>query len=83
MKVLKKNPSVQIDVHGHADDMEIQDAQTDLALERAKMVAKYLIANGYNRVKYSGHANTKPIADNETVEGRKVNRRVEIVVTGK
>jgi len=83
MSVLKKNPTVKIAVHGHADDMEILDSSTDLALERAKLVSKYLIANGYNRVKYSGHANTKPIAENDTENGRKQNRRVEIVVTGK
>jgi outer membrane protein OmpA-like peptidoglycan-associated protein len=83
MKVLKKNPSIKIAVHGHADDLEILDSDTDLALERAKLVAKYLIANGYNRVKYSGHANTKPVSDNDTEDGRRQNRRVEIVVTGK
>ncbi|MGE4290553.1 MAG: OmpA family protein [Salinivirgaceae bacterium] len=83
LKVLRKNPSVKIDVHGHADDLEIRETQEDLALERAKIIAKYLIANGYNRVKYSGHANTKPIADNDTETGRAQNRRVEIVVTGK
>lgn len=81
--VLKKNPTVKISVHGHADDMEIQGTDVDLALERAKLVAKYLIANGYNRIKYVGFSNTKPIADNETEDGRKQNRRVEIVVTGK
>jgi flagellar motor protein MotB len=83
LKVLRKNPSVKIDVHGHADDLEIRETQEDLALERAKIIAKYLIANGYNRVKYTGHANTKPIADNDTETGRAQNRRVEIVVTGK
>ncbi len=83
LKVLRKNPSVKIAIHGHADDMEIQGSTQDLALERAKLVAKYLIASGYNRVKYVGHANTKPIADNDTEDGRKLNRRVEIIVTGK
>ncbi|MGD9995119.1 MAG: OmpA family protein [Salinivirgaceae bacterium] len=83
LKVLRKNPSVKIDVHGHADDLEIRETQEDLALERAKIIAKYLIANGYNRVKYTGHANTKPIAENDTETGRAQNRRVEIVVTGK
>jgi outer membrane protein OmpA-like peptidoglycan-associated protein len=83
LKVLKKNPTVKISVHGHADDMEIQGTQDDIALKRAEQVAKYLIANGYNRVKYVGHSNTNPIADNESEDGRKQNRRVEIVVTGK
>ncbi len=83
LKMLKKNPTVKIAVHGHADDLEILDSEVDLALERAKLVAKYLIANGYNRVKYVGHSNTKPVAENETEDGRRQNRRVEIVVTGK
>ncbi len=83
LKVLKKNPTVKIAVHGHADDMEVLDSKVDIALERAKLVAKYLIANGYNRVKYVGHANTNPIADNDTEDGRRLNRRVEIVVTDK
>ncbi len=83
LKVLKRNPAVKIAVMGHADDLEILDSKKDLALERAKLVAKYLIANGYNRVKYIGHANTKPIADNDTEDGRRLNRRVEIVVSGK
>lgn len=83
MKVLRKNPTVKISIHGHADDLEILDSSSDLALERAKLIAKYLIANGYNRVKYSGHSNTKPVAENDTEDGRRLNRRVEIVVTGK
>ena len=83
LKVLKKNPTVKIAVHGHTDDLELKESQIDLATERAKLVAKYLIANGYNRVTYAGHANTKPIAENDTEDGRRMNRRVEIVVTGK
>lgn len=83
LRVLRANPGVKIAVHGHADDMEILSADNDIALGRAEIVAKYLIANGYNRVKYSGHANTKPIAQNDTEDGRKQNRRVEIVVTDK
>ncbi|MCK4664548.1 MAG: OmpA family protein [Bacteroidales bacterium] len=83
LKVLKKNHGVRIAVHGHADDQEILETKDDLAMERANIVAKYLIANGYNRVKYSGHANTKPIATNDTEDGRKLNRRAEIVVIDK
>jgi outer membrane protein OmpA-like peptidoglycan-associated protein len=81
--VLKNNPGVRIAVYGHTDDVEILETDEDLALERAKMVANFLIANGYIKVKYSGFANTRPIATNDTEDGRQLNRRVEIVVTEK
>lgn len=84
MKVLKKNPNIKIAVHGHSDDLEMLETKNkDLSLLRAKNVATYLIANGYNRVTYMGHDNKKPLSNNDTEEGRQANRRVEIVVTGR
>lgn len=83
LKVLRQNPSVKIAVYGHADDIEIRETNVDIAQERARIVASYLIANGYSRIKYLGYSNTRPIADNDTEEGRAQNRRVEIVVTDK
>lgn len=84
MKVLKKNPSIKIAVHGHSDDLEMLESKNkDLSLQRAKNVATYLIANGYNRVTYMGHDNKKPLSNNDTEDGRQMNRRVEIVVIGR
>lgn len=83
LDVLKKNTNVRIAAYGHTDDLEILESTEDLALERAKMVANFLIANGYIKVKYSGFANTRPTATNDTEDGRQLNRRVEIVVTEK
>lgn len=82
LRVLKQNPSVRIAVYGHADDTEVGGAK-DVAQERARMIASYLIANGYNRVKYMGYSNTRPVASNETEDGRAQNRRCEIVVVEK
>ncbi len=82
LRVLKQNPSVRIAVYGHADDTEVGGTK-DIAQERARMIASYLIANGYNRVKYMGYSNTRPVASNETEDGRAQNRRCEIVVVEK
>jgi len=82
--VLQKNPTVRVTIHGNADDLEVLEQQdVDISQERAKMVAKYLVANGYSRIEYVGHQNTKPVADNDTDEGRQKNRRVEIIVKSK
>lgn len=83
LKVLRQNPTVRVMVYGHADDDEVREGGTDYAEERAKMVARYLILNGYRSVKYKGFSNTRPIADSETEDGKSQNRRCEIVVVGK
>lgn len=82
LRVLKQNPSVRIAVYGHADDTEVGGAR-DIAQDRARIIASYLIANGYNRVKYMGFSNTRPVATNDTEDGRAQNRRCEIVVVEK
>ena len=83
LEVLKNNPTVRISIHGHADDLEVIDIGAEIAQERAKMVARYLIANGYSRVEYVGHGNMNPVAPNDNAEDRQKNRRVEIVVKNK
>ena len=77
------NPTVRITIHGHADDLEVLETDEDIADERAKMVARYLVANGYSSAEYKGHANTNPISTNDTEEERRKNRRVEIIVKSK
>jgi len=83
LEVLKNNPSVRISIHGHADDLEVLEVGAEIATERAKMVAKYLIANGYSRIEYVGHGNTMPVAGNDNAEDRQKNRRVNVIVKNK
>ncbi len=83
LEVLRNNQTVRIFINGHADDLEVLDVGEEIATERAKMVARYLIANGYSRVEYTGHGNTMPVAPNDTEANRAKNRRVEIVVKSK
>lgn len=74
---------VKVIVSGHTNDQGEEDALKALSRARAKNVAFYLIDKGIDpsRVFYFGYGSRKPIADNTTPEGQKLNERVEIKVT--
>ena len=71
-------------VQGHTDSVGSEDLNLKLSTQRAISVAKYLasFAGGY-KIGYIGYGESKPIASNETREGRAINRRVDLVVTAK
>ena len=56
-----------------------------LSVDRALTVMEYLVMNGINekRLKYAGHSWNNPVASDATEEGRKQNRRVEIMILKK
>lgn len=77
----------EISVEGHTDNIPIRTARFqsnwDLSAARAASVANTLLAKGTvtsDRLRIQGHAETRPIADNDTPENRALNRRVEIVI---
>lgn len=76
----------RIEVHGHTDSLPIGTAQFpsnwELSASRAGSVIRYMQAQGLagQRLAASGYADTRPIADNASREGRARNRRVEIVI---
>lgn len=76
--VLKYN----VQVEGHTDNQSGYEYNMDLSRNRSKEVMNYLITNGIdtNRLSYEGFGYTRPIADNNTVEGRQMNRRVELIL---
>ena len=82
LDLLKKNPTIRLEVDGFSDDLETLD-HPDISNERAKVVVQYLIEHGFSNVAYKGFKNSKPIATNDTEDGRQRNRRVEVVVTSK
>ncbi len=71
-------------VHGHTDSVGAADYNLKLSTKRAISVAKYLasFAGGY-KIGYIGYGESKPMASNETQQGRAINRRVDLVVTAK
>ncbi|MFP7674525.1 type VI secretion system protein TssL, long form [Marivita sp. S0852] len=76
-----------VTVLGHTDDLPIRSApwpsNFHLSKARASAVRDILASYiGTERIEVRGEADTRPIADNETPEGREANRRTEIIVRG-
>jgi len=76
------DPDAKIVVEGHTDSRGSDALNQDLSERRAAAVRSYLVSKGLapERVVSQGVGPSRPIADNETPDGRANNRRVEIVV---
>lgn len=81
-RLLNENPSVRIEVSGHTDNVGSAAVNTRLSRERAQSVKNYLEVQGVaaDRIESAGYGFERPIAPNNTEEGRAANRRVEIEV---
>ncbi len=80
-KVLVENPTMDIAVYGHTDNVGTLAANQKVSLGRANTVADYLVAQGATRTQMKvveGRDYSMPVASNETAEGRAQNRRVEV-----
>jgi len=80
--VLKEFDKTIVDVAGHADGTGPEDKNMELSQRRAGSVSSYLAAQGINaqRLVTTGYGEARPIASNDTTEGRQQNRRVEITL---
>ena len=84
--VLTEIDNREFQIAGHTDNLPIHNRNFrdnwELSTERAVVVARYMISQGVpaNRISAAGHADTQPMASNETEEGRALNRRIEIVL---
>jgi len=78
---LKEWGDVKVEVAGHTDDRSTDEYNVGLSQRRAEAVRAYLIGKGVSadRLTAKGYGESKPIADNDTEEGRFKNRRVELV----
>ncbi len=77
---LYDNPTIIIEVSGHTNGLPADEYCDRISTARAKSVKDYLVNKGIaeRRVISVGHGKRKPIATNQTAEGRKRNQRVEI-----
>lgn len=77
---LYDNPTLAIEVSGHTNSLPADDYCDKISTARATTVANYLIKKGIDtrRIVAKGYGKRKPIATNQTPEGRRRNQRVEI-----
>ncbi|MCB6183060.1 OmpA family protein [Leeia sp. TBRC 13508] len=80
--VLKTRTKKDVMIEGHTDNVGGADYNKELSDLRALSVVKALIDRGVpkSRLKAMGYGATKPIADNATENGRRLNRRTNIII---
>ncbi len=79
-------PGSALTIEGHTDSYGGDAANLALSQKRADAVKKYLVANlriDPSMVEAVGYGETRPVANNETKEGRAKNRRIDIVIRPK
>ncbi len=81
-KTLNSNPDTDLIIQGHTDNTGSRSLNERLSLDRANAVKSFLVGKNVagSRMVTEGKAFDVPVADNNTVEGRARNRRVEILI---
>lgn len=79
-RVFEMNPSIKVEIQGNTDNIGTAKYNMKLSLERAKSVRHYLVNKGVakDRLAVRGFGFSRPVATNDTDEGRALNRRVEL-----
>jgi outer membrane protein OmpA-like peptidoglycan-associated protein len=81
--LLKANPDIKrMRIEGHTDNRGNADMNLDLSKRRAASVRQWLVDHGTDggRLESEGYGLTRPIASNDSDEGRSLNRRVEFKI---
>lgn len=81
-QLLIGNPSLNIQINGHTDNVGDEKANLTLSEARAKAVQEYLIGQSIapERLRFKGFGESQPLDTNDTPEGRARNRRTEFIV---
>lgn len=76
----QKYPALKVDLSGHTDWIGTEGYNQSLSERRADTVKQYLTRKGVaaDRITTHAYGESKPVADNNTAEGRALNRRVEV-----
>lgn len=80
--LMMENPKLRIQISGHTDNVGKKEDNLTLSLNRAKSVAAYLTGKGIEaaRIISKGFGDSKPVASNDTEQGKSLNRRTELNV---
>lgn len=82
MTILNSNKGIKIQINGHTDNVGNADKNKALSNDRAKSVFDYLVENGVaaERMSFKGFGDAKPLASNDTDEGKRRNRRTDFII---
>jgi OOP family OmpA-OmpF porin len=77
---MTQDPDLRLIIRGYTDNVGDPNTNLKLSVARANAVKEYLLARGVgvDRVFAFGYGETNPVASNDTEEGRRQNRRVEL-----
>ncbi len=82
-RAIREFPGSRVTIEGHTDSFGGDDQNLQLSQRRADAVRQYLLANSSldpAMVESVGYGETRPVASNDTVEGRARNRRIEVII---
>jgi outer membrane protein OmpA-like peptidoglycan-associated protein/Tol biopolymer transport system component len=81
-RYLQQNPSIQIEIQGHTDDLGDDATNLKLSENRCQAVFDYLISKGVDKanLSFKGYGETKPKFPNSSDENRAKNRRTEVKI---
>ena len=82
-RALQRQATARLSIRGHTDDQGSEAYNFALSQQRVAAVFAYLRDHGVDpaRMELDPRGETEPIADNSTLEGRRLNRRVELVLS--
>lgn len=85
LKLMQDYSTISIEVSGHTDNVGSDASNLKLSQKRAQAVADHLNKNeiAKERTLVKGYGETKPVTDNDTEKGRRMNRRVEFTILKK
>jgi peptidoglycan-binding protein ArfA len=81
-RTLRQQPTMQLEIAGHTDNVGEAALNLRLSEQRARVVRQYLVQQGIDSVRLTarGYGGARPVADNRDPQQRPRNRRVEVVV---
>ncbi len=81
---LKQNPDLKVEIQGHTDNTGQADKNQALSEKRAQSVVQFLVERGISseRLQAKGFGEQLPVATNDTEEGKRLNRRTTVKITG-
>ena len=83
ISALRQFPGSRLEISGHTDSIGDEETNLPLSRKRAENIAKFLVEVGNiesANIITRGYGESRPVASNETAEGRAKNRRIELMI---